>query len=141
MQSVDVLGRVDRLLDGELVDVLRHGQLHDDAVDLGVAVQAAERGVQLALGHVDGHVDLFGTDPDVGARLVLGADVDAGRLVVADQDGGQSGGHAALGERAHPIGDLGADLAGDRLPIQDASRHGAESYLRRSLSDGSGAGR
>ena len=55
-----------------------------------------------------------------------------------DQDGGQAGGHATLGERAHPIGDLGTDLAGDRLPIQDASRHGAESYLRCRLSVGSG---
>ncbi len=104
----------------------------------GIAVQAAERRVQLALRHVDRHVHLLRTDAHVGAGLVLGADVDARSLVVADQDGGQTGGHATLGERAHPIGDLGADLAGDRLPIQDASRHGAESYLRCSLSDGSG---
>ena len=59
-------------------------------------------------------------------------------LVVTHQDGGQARGHATLGERAHPIGDLGTDLAGDRLPVQDASRHGAESYLRCSISDGNG---
>ena len=44
----------------------------------------------------------------------------------------------------HPIGDLGADLRGDRLPVQDPGRHGAQSYRAvpkpTELNDGSGGG-
>jgi hypothetical protein len=49
-------------------------------------------------------------------------------------------GHPALGERAYPIGDLGADLVGDRLPVQDASRHEPESYPRGRINAGSDDG-
>ena len=51
--------------------------------------------------------------------------------------------HSGLGTRLRQLrvsaGLTQSDLAGDRFPVKDASRHGAESYLRRSLSDGSGA--
>ena len=46
-------------------------QLHDDAVDLGVAVQAAEGGEQLALGHVGGQVDLLERMPTSAHALCL----------------------------------------------------------------------
>ena len=35
VEPVDVLGRVDRLDDGLLIDVVRQRELHEDAVDLG----------------------------------------------------------------------------------------------------------
>ena len=81
---------------GSSLEVRGHRQLHDDAVDLGVAVQPADRRQQFVLGHERGQIDLLGTDPDVGARLVLGADVDARGLVVAHEDGGQARDHAPL---------------------------------------------
>ena len=128
MQPVDVLLGRHRPLDLELVQMVRERQLDDDPVDLGVAVQAADRGEQLVLGHVGGQVDLLGADPDVGAGLVLRPHVDARGLVVAHEDGGQAGGDAALGERAYPLAHLAADLRGDGFAVEDRRGHGRGSY-------------
>ena len=67
-------------------------------------------------------------DPDVGAGLVLRADVDAGGLVVAHQDGGQAGGDPVVGERPYPLGHLRADLRGDGSAVEDAGGHGPGCY-------------
>ena len=124
---------VDRALDLQLSKARRHGQLDDDAVDLRVAVEPAQGGQQLALGDVGGQVDLFAADPDVGARLVLGADVDARGLVVAHEDGGQARGHALLGERAYPLGYFRADVCGNGSAVQDPGGHEAHPTRRAAL--------
>ena len=77
-------------LDLQLAQVVGERELHDDPVDLRVAVQPADRGQELVLGHVDRQVDLLGTDADVGARLVLLPHVDPRGLVVAHEHGRQA---------------------------------------------------
>ncbi len=128
MQTVDVLRGIDRRLDRELADVSRHRQLDDDPVDLGIAVQPADRREQLALGHVRGQVHLLRSHPDVGAGLVLRAEVDARGLVVTDEDRREPRLDAAVDERHHAVGDLGPDLRGDRLAVEDGRGHGRSSY-------------
>ena len=77
MEAVDVLLGDDGSLHLELAQAGRHRELHDDPVDLGIAIEPSERREQLALGHVGGQIDLLAADAHVGARLVFGADVDA----------------------------------------------------------------
>ncbi len=130
MQPVDVLPGVDRGLDRELRDVPRDRELHDDAVHLGVAVQASQRRQQLALGDVGRQVDLLGAHPDVRARLVLGAEVHPRGLVVAHEDRREPRRDPAGGEDLHALGDLAADLGRDGLAVEDRGGHERQSYLR-----------
>ena len=123
MESVHVFLWQDLALDVELREVVRERQLDDDAVDLGVAVQPADRGEQFVLRHVGGEVDLLGADPDIGRCLVLLTDVDARGGVVADQDGGQSRDDPLAGQRLNPLRDLGADLRGGRFAVEDPGGH------------------
>ena len=144
MQAVDVLLGVDRHLQRQLLEVPGHRQLHDDAVDLRVSVEPADRRQHVVLGDEGGQIDLLGTDPDVGRGLVLGADVDAGGLVVAHEDGGQARDHAPLLQALYPLGYLRADLGRDRLAVDDRGRHGPNPTRGPDrppkLSDGSGVG-
>ena len=48
-------------------------------------------------------------DADLGAVLVLGADVPVRARVVADQHGAEPGHDAALAQLGHPLGELGLD--------------------------------
>ena len=125
VQAVDVLLGRHGALHLELAEPRGHRQLHDDAVDLRIAVQPAQRREQLAFGHVGRQVDLLASDAHVGACLVLRAHVDARGLVVAHEDGGQARGHALVGERVHPLGYLRADLRGNGPAVQDPGGHGA----------------
>jgi hypothetical protein len=97
MKTVDVLARVHHLLHPEVRQVWGKRQLHDDPVDLWIAIQPPHRGEELALRDETGQVDLFGSDPHVGAGLVLRAHVDPRRLIVSDEHGGEAGHHALLG--------------------------------------------
>ena len=97
-------------------------------MDLGIAVQAADRGEHLAAGHVSGEVNLLGVDAHVRAGLVLGANVDARGLIVAHQDRGEARCHAVVGERLDSLGHLGADLGSDGAAVEDASGHGPGCY-------------
>ena len=86
--------------------MVRQRQLDDDAVDLGVAVQSADRGEQFVLRDVGGEVHLLGADPDIGRCLVLLTHVDARGRVVPDEDGGQARDDALVRQRLDPLRDL-----------------------------------
>ena len=63
-------------------------------------------------------------DADLGARLLLAADVDRARGVVAHEHGRETGRLVARGDpRRDLLAHLGADLLGDGLPVDE--RHAA----------------
>jgi len=97
-------------------------------VDLWVAVQPSHRREQLVLGRVAREVDLLRAHPDLSTGLVLGPEIDARCLVVADKNRGESWLGAAIHERHGALGDLRLDLRRDRPAVQDGGAHGAESY-------------
>ena len=82
--------------------MVRERQLDEDPVDRVVGVQLGDEPQELVLGRLGGQVVVVRLDPRLAARLVLLADVDLRRRVVADEHGGEA-------DRAE-LGDLGGDL-------------------------------
>jgi hypothetical protein len=119
VQAVGVLGRVDELEHPVGVDALRQRQLDDVAGAGRVGVEPLDRGLDVRLGGVGGQVLADRGDADLGAVLVLAADVRAAARVVADQDGAQSRDDPPLAQRGHPLGQLGLDRLRGRRPVQD----------------------
>ena len=98
-----------------LLDLLREGELDEDAVDGVVLVQAIEDLHQLVLGR-RGREDVeLAAHADLVRGLLLVARVDLARGVLADEDGGEAG-HDAV-----PVLE-GADTLGDFRPQPRRSR-------------------
>ena len=94
-------------------------QLDEDPVDRVVGVQLGEQRQELLLGRVRGQADVARVDPDRLRRLLLAADVDVRRRVVADEHGGEAD--------VPELGDLGrhflAHLGRQRLAVDDGRGH------------------
>ncbi len=122
MEAVDVLLRVDGSQDLGLVHVLGERQLDEDSVDRVVRIQIRDEIEDVALGRVCGKPVVARIDASFVRCLVLRADVDVRRGVVADEDRRQA--HGAS-ERAHVLRDLGANLEGERLSVDAYGGHRA----------------
>ena len=127
VQPVDVLVRVDRGDDARLVDVRRQRELHEDPVDRVVRVQLLEQLEDLALRRRLGQPVVARLDARLLRGLVLPADVDVRRGIVADEDRRKADVGA---ERRDVPGDLSADLLRDQFPVDSHSRHRCEAYFR-----------
>ena len=85
MEPVGILGRIDRIDHRLLVDLIREGQLHQNAVNRVVAVEPLDQRQKLFLrGRVGQHM-LEALHPGLERRLVLIADIDLARRIGADQ--------------------------------------------------------
>ena len=91
MEAVDVLVRVDSAEHGRRIDLRGQGQLDEDAVDAGVAVQGLDQAQELGLGRRVGQAVGVGSHPGASGRLAFVADVDLAGGVLADDDDGQAG--------------------------------------------------
>ena len=120
MEAVDVLRRIHRAQNRRLVHVLRERQLHEDPVDGVVGVQLGDELEDLALGRVRREAMVARVDSGLVRRLVLRADVDVRRGIVADEDRREA---HRLTERAHVLGDLRAHLQRELLPVDPHGRH------------------
>ena len=125
MESVDVLRRVERLDRHRLVEVLRQRRLDEDAVDRVVVVQLLDHRDQLLLRDVRRKPPVVGADPDLLRRLVLAADVDVRRGIVADEHGCE----ADVAELGDVRRDLGPHLRRERPAVHDRRRHRRRRYL------------
>ena len=85
-QAVDVLERVDEAGQLDAVEVVRDRELADDAADLRVGVELLDQRDDLVARRVGGEPVVEAPDADLGAGLLLAADVDGARRVVADED-------------------------------------------------------
>ncbi len=121
VQPVDVLVRVDP---GEQRELVEPGRLLDDeAGALGVGVQLVDDGLDLGLGGGRREVAADRGDADLGAVLVLGADVPVRAGVVADQHGAEAGRDAPRLQRRDPFGQLGLDGREGGLAVEDLGGH------------------
>ena len=107
MEAVDVLRRLDRADHPRLVDVARQRQLHEDGVDPRVVVELGDLREQVVLGGLCRKTEVGGVDAGLDRGLVLEADVDLGRRIVADEDGDE----ADVADRGDLLGNLRADAS------------------------------
>ncbi len=126
VETVNVLGRVDLFDDGGGEDLIGQGQLHQDAVDLRIAVELVDEGKQGdfrgGMRQIVGHR----ADADLLAGLALVAHVDLGGGVVADLDDGKRRTPPTSGEcRVDGGADLIFDLGGQFSPVDHLCSHGA----------------
>ena len=90
MQAVDVLHRIDRPHHARLVDLVGQRRLDEDPVHLVVLVQLFDELDELVLGRRGGQAMVDRLDADLVRSLVLEADVDLRRRIVADEHGGEA---------------------------------------------------
>jgi hypothetical protein len=117
--AVDVLGGVDGVDGGGLVQVGRQGELEEDGVEARVFVHVHDVGVELVLGDGVAEVKHLGEDAGLLCGVALGADVGDGGGVFADEDEGEAGGNASPGQLASALGYLSAELLGDGAAVDD----------------------
>ncbi|MCY1365305.1 hypothetical protein D9M69_521450 [compost metagenome] len=124
VEAVDVLGRRDRLDDLLRLNVRGQRKLHQDAVDGGVGIECIHARKQCCLGHGGGPTLQHRVHAGVFTGLDLVAHVNLRGLVVANQDHGQPGCDAFGLEGGHARGDIGAQLAGEGVAVDQLSGHG-----------------
>jgi len=90
VEPVDVLAGVDRLDDHVGIDVLRQGQLHEDAVDLGAGIEPGYDLPEALLRRLRGQPVLARQEAGLGGGLFLAAHVDLRGGVFAHEDHGQA---------------------------------------------------
>ena len=120
VQSVDVLHRIDRPHHARFVDLLGQRRLDEDPVDLVVLVQLFDELDELVLGRRGGQAMVDRLDADLLCRLVLEADVDLRRRIVADQHGRET--HTA--ELRDVVLQLPAQACREGGPVHQRRAHG-----------------
>ena len=120
VEAVDVLAGIDAQQHEMLVDVLGERQLNQDAVDLGIGVEAIDEREQVCLARLLGQADGLVMEARLSAGLAFHADVDLGRGVVAHQDHRQP--------RRDAAGREGGDLGGELAPHLPADRRAVDEF-------------
>ncbi len=124
MEAVDILHRIDPLDDRGLLDLWRQRQLHQDAVDLRVAVEVIDEGEQRDLRGRGGQIVRDGADADLLAGAALVAHVNLRGRVMADLDHGEGGPPPAARQRSLDlVADLGFDLRRQCAAVDQLRRH------------------
>src|SRR5581483_11003040 len=121
VESVHVLQRVDGADHALLVDAARQRQLHEQRVDRLVGVQLRDLVEQVVLRDRVRQPQVGRTKTGRLGRLVLAADVDVRRRVVADENGRK----ADTAEDAHLLGHLRADAFRQRTAGHRRGGHSA----------------
>ena len=106
VESVDVLLRKDVIDNRVGIDLLRQRHLHEDAMYGIVGVEPLDEREELGLGGRRRQPDRLPRHAGLARRLLLAADVDRARRIVADQHHGEAGHDTPLAQR----GDVGGDF-------------------------------
>ena len=85
MKTVNVLARIDALLDLAFENMGREGKLNEHAVHFGIGVEDVDAIEQFAFGGLGGKSDDFADDARVAAGFFLVVHVDFARRIVADE--------------------------------------------------------
>ncbi|MCY1177227.1 hypothetical protein D9M73_175270 [compost metagenome] len=118
VETVHVLVRADALQQFGGIQVLGQGQLQQDAVDVGIIIEAVDQARQFFLGGGAGQVEGLGKKADFFTVFALVRDIDLGGGVGADQDHCQARRTQALLATLHDtLSDLLAQTGGDCLAI------------------------
>ncbi len=125
VKTVHILGGRDRLDHLLRIDVRGQGKLHQDAVDGGVGIERLHACQQFGLGHGRGPALQHRMHAGVFAGLDLVAHIDLRGRVLAHQDHGQARCDALGLEGGHTGADIGAQLAGEGVAVDQLGGHGA----------------
>ena len=119
VEAVDIFGRVDGFDHFVRIDVGWQWQLHQDAVDQGVAVQSFYPLQQVGFTQVGGQLLEHRVQTSLLAGLHFVAHIDLAGRVVAHQQHGQAGFHATRLQGHAVAGDLFAPVLGQGVAIND----------------------
>jgi hypothetical protein len=111
VEAIHVLAGIDAQQYPAGIDMLGKRQLDQNAVDLGIRVQAVHQGQEVGLTQLRRPGDRLVIETGFVTRLPFHADVRRRGRILAHQHGGQPRGHSPLLERR----DLGAQLRPHRL--------------------------
>ena len=124
VEAVHVLVRANALDQVGGVDVRRQRQLHEDAVDLRIGIEAIDQRIEFCAIDAGRKVEVLGHETDTLAGAALVAHIDRRGWIGADQHHGQSRATlTALDARAHALADAIEHLVRNPLAIQYARRH------------------
>ena len=119
-EAVDVLLRRDRVDDRLVADVLRHGQLHEDAVDRRIGVEVLHELDERLLRRLGRQADLARVHARLRARLLLGRHVAHARGIVPHENDREPGRHALRRlEFRHARGDFRPQVLRQLLSVDD----------------------
>ena len=123
MKPVDILFRGNRLGHPVGRNSARQGQLHEDPVDVRVAIERADLLDQLGLRYTVRQRDVLGAQTDFRARADLVSHVDLRRWVIAYLDDAQTGTHAAPHQGGNPLRHRPAQRARDGSAVNEGGVH------------------
>ena len=118
-QPVHVLGRVQPIDHRIGVEAVGERQLDEDPVDGGVGVQPVDHRVQLVLRGLRREAHRVDLEPGLGGGAVLVPHVDLARRILPDEDDGEAGLDAVLGELGGGGAHLGADGRRGGLAVEE----------------------
>ncbi len=124
MESIDVLGRINRHQNLLRVHLRGQRQLHQDPVDVVAAVEIFDQGQQLCRGGRFGRSQLLAVKADFLAGFDLAPHVNLRRRVVPDEHDSQPGTHTRGRHGFHFRGDFASDVLRDPGSVEDGSWHG-----------------
>jgi hypothetical protein len=131
MKPVDVLVRIDRRDHHVRTDLRRQRKLNQNAVYLAIAVEPFEQRQQLGLARRCRQPMVGRPHAGFGGHLLLGADIDLARGIVADQHHREAGNDAmAVGEATDSLHHARAQFGRDGLAVDHGRCHGAASMMR-----------
>ena len=87
VEAIDILLWADRFDDALLVDVLGEGELDDEAVNFGIAIEALNLAEELLFGDILFEADKRGAEAHLGTSLNLGGYISFAAAIVTDKDG------------------------------------------------------
>jgi len=108
---------------GVFIEMLGERVLQEDAVDVGVLVEALDVGDEFVLG--GGFVGFPGAGFHAGLLCpgALHADVGETGGVLSGDDGFEAGGDAVGDEAGGALGDLGAEFVTEGFSVEELGRH------------------
>ena len=117
-KAIHILVGGDGIDDGHLADVLRQGQLDENAVNRRIRIQGANQFQKFRLGRLGRKTNLTRQHPRLAASLLLRRHItDAGRIV-ADENHGETGCHAfRLLEFVRTCGNFRAQVGRQKFSI------------------------
>jgi hypothetical protein len=101
------------------IDMLRQGELDENAVDPGILVVRPDQRQQFLLAGFGGKMTTETGHACLGQRLFLAGDVRNRSRVFADENNPQSGPHSPGDKGGHLFLDLRPDFLGDFLSVDD----------------------
>ena len=119
MEAVHIFRGIDRFKNRRFVNLLWQRQLHQDSVNIVILIQSADDGKQVLSGGCCRQRNLLRLNSYFGASAYLVPHIDRRSIVVANQDGNQTGFYVVLcPQLPRFLGDFVLDLLSDGSTVK-----------------------